>query len=150
MWLHWCRWTGRDSASRCARSSAPKRHGRALGELGDPHGRSIRDLMSLIDVRERPLARPRWAGSRTSTPRTTCARPDQRGPRPGWRHRHPEPTGPPSMKQGAKPMMQTWIDAVCTELNLPADVDIDVILDLARVSAHRVERPAAPCLLYTS
>jgi hypothetical protein len=33
---------------------------------------------------------------------------------------------------------------VYTELNLPADVDIDVILDLARVSAHRVERPAAP------
>jgi len=39
---------------------------------------------------------------------------------------------------------------VYTELNLPADVDIDVILDLARVSAHRLERPAAPvttCLL---
>src|SRR5674476_306258 len=55
MWLHWCRRTGRDSASRCARSSAPKRNGRALGELGDPHGRSVRDLTSLIDVRERPL-----------------------------------------------------------------------------------------------
>jgi len=41
-------------------------------------------------------------------------------------------------------MMQTWINAVSTELNLPADVDLDVILDVARVAAHSVERPAAP------
>lgn len=47
-------------------------------------------------------------------------------------------------EQGAKPMMQTRIDAGCMELNLPADVDIDVILDLARVSAHRVKRRAVP------
>jgi len=41
-------------------------------------------------------------------------------------------------------MMQTWIDAVCAELNLSADTDVDVILDVARVAAHNVERPAAP------
>jgi hypothetical protein len=41
-------------------------------------------------------------------------------------------------------MMQTWIDAVCAELNIPGDVNIDVILDVARVAAHGVERPAAP------
>jgi Domain of unknown function (DUF6457) len=41
-------------------------------------------------------------------------------------------------------MMQTWINAVSAELNLPADVDLDVILDVARVAAHSVERPAAP------
>lgn len=40
--------------------------------------------------------------------------------------------------------MQTWIDAVCAELNLPSDVNVDVILDVARVAAHNVERPAAP------
>ena len=40
--------------------------------------------------------------------------------------------------------MRTWINAVSTELNLPADVNIDVILDVARVAAHGVERPAAP------
>ena len=40
--------------------------------------------------------------------------------------------------------MKTWIDAVCAELNLPADVKSDVILDVARVVAHGVERPAAP------
>ena len=41
-------------------------------------------------------------------------------------------------------MMTTWINAVCAELNLPADVNVDVILDVARVSAHSIERPAAP------
>ena len=41
-------------------------------------------------------------------------------------------------------MMKTWIDAVCAELNLPADVNVDVILDVARVTAHSVVRPAAP------
>ena len=41
-------------------------------------------------------------------------------------------------------MMQTWIDAVRAELKLPSDVNVDVILDVARVAAHSVERPAAP------
>ena len=41
-------------------------------------------------------------------------------------------------------MMNAWIDALCAELNLPADVNVDVILDVARVAAHNVERPAAP------
>ncbi len=41
-------------------------------------------------------------------------------------------------------MMKTWIDALCAELNLPSDVNVDVILDVARVAAHHVERPAAP------
>ena len=41
-------------------------------------------------------------------------------------------------------MMKTWVDAVCAELNLPADVNVDLILDVARVAAHNVERPAAP------
>jgi len=41
-------------------------------------------------------------------------------------------------------MMQAWIDALCAELNLPSDVNVDVILDVARVAAHNVERPAAP------
>jgi len=41
-------------------------------------------------------------------------------------------------------MMNTWIDAVCAELNLSAVADVEVILDVARVAAHNVERPAAP------
>ena len=51
---------------------------------------------------------------------------------------------PHNDEQGARTMMQTWIDAVCAELDLPPDANVDVILDVARVAAHSVERPAAP------
>jgi Domain of unknown function (DUF6457) len=38
-----------------------------------------------------------------------------------------------------------WIAAACAELGLdPAEVPVRAVLDLARVAAHQVERPAAP------
>jgi hypothetical protein len=40
--------------------------------------------------------------------------------------------------------MDDWIDAVRTELGIDADVDVTSILDVARVAAHGVARPAAP------
>ncbi len=41
--------------------------------------------------------------------------------------------------------LDRWIDAACAELGIErASVDERVILDLARDSAHRVDRPAAP------
>lgn len=40
--------------------------------------------------------------------------------------------------------METWINTICTELNLPSEVNVEVILDVARVTAHKIERPAAP------
>lgn len=40
--------------------------------------------------------------------------------------------------------MDDWIDAVRQELGLDSSVDIDAILDVARVAAHNVARPAAP------
>jgi len=45
-------------------------------------------------------------------------------------------------------MMSSWIEVVCAEMNLPANANIDVILDVARVAAHAVERPAAPVTTY--
>jgi len=117
---------------------------RALRQLGDPGGRSMRDLMSLIDIRERPLSEAemgmvddidtpddlRRARSK-EIPSMVAA------PSPGTH----ETT---DNEQGVQPMMKTWIETVCAELNLPADVNVDVILDVARVAAHSVERPAAP------
>ena len=116
----------------------------ALLELGDPYGRSLRDLLMLLDVRERPLdeaemgwvddidtpddlrkARSKSAPSKAAVPST----------------RTDEPT---TKEQGTKAMTKTWINAVCEQLNLPPDVNVDVILDVARVAAHNVERPAAP------
>ena len=116
----------------------------ALGQLGDPQGRSLRDLMSLVDVQERPLrgAEMGWVQDIDTAQdlreaRSTRASSGVVAPLP----RTDEST---INEQGAKPMMQTWIDAVCADLNLPADVNVDVILDVARVAAHSVERPAAP------
>ena len=116
----------------------------ALAGLGDPRGRSLRDLMTRIDVQERPLseAEMRWVDD-IDTP--DDLRKARSVPAPSGVAAHLPATHEFTMNQrGVKPMMQTWIDAVCAELNLPADVNVDVILDVARVTAHIVERPAAP------
>ena len=44
--------------------------------------------------------------------------------------------------------MKTWINAVCVELNLPTDVNVDAILDVAREAAHKVKRTAAPVITF--
>ena len=121
----------------------------ALARIDSPHGASLQGLLSGLDVLERPLleGESRWVQDIDTPADLRRARSVQvparvAAPEPGaaWS------TGcePTIRQQGAKPMMQTWIDAVCAELNLPGDVDTDVILDLARVAAHGVERPAAP------
>ncbi len=44
--------------------------------------------------------------------------------------------------------MQTWVNAVKTELGLEEDVDVALILDVAKDAAHAVQRPAAPVTTY--
>jgi molybdopterin-guanine dinucleotide biosynthesis protein A len=116
----------------------------ALRLLGDPAGRSLRDLMSHIDVCERPLSEIEmgWVDD-IDTPQDLRRARSAQGP-----SRVATPLAGADettlQEQGMNPMMKNWMDAVCAELNLPADVDIDVILDVARVAAHNVERPAAP------
>ncbi|MEE6258391.1 DUF6457 domain-containing protein [Plantactinospora sonchi] len=45
--------------------------------------------------------------------------------------------------------MDDWVTAACAELDLtPADVDVRVVLDLARDVAHHVLRPGAPVTAY--
>lgn len=45
--------------------------------------------------------------------------------------------------------LEAWAEALCTELGLdPADTSQKVVLDLARVVAHTVDRPAAPLTAY--
>lgn len=41
-----------------------------------------------------------------------------------------------------------WTQAMLVELGLDMDVDIKLVLDLARDAAHAVERPAAPVTTY--
>jgi hypothetical protein len=45
--------------------------------------------------------------------------------------------------------LDDWTAALCAELGLdPEDVDQKTVLDLARVAAHTVDRPAAPLSTY--
>lgn len=41
-------------------------------------------------------------------------------------------------------MLDDWVDAVQDELGLEIDVDVSQVLDIAKVAAHSVQRPAAP------
>ncbi|MEW2359618.1 MULTISPECIES: DUF6457 domain-containing protein [Thermomonosporaceae] len=46
-------------------------------------------------------------------------------------------------------MLEEWIEAVCLELGLDrAEIDRDLVLDLARDVAHGVARPGAPLTAY--
>jgi Domain of unknown function (DUF6457) len=40
--------------------------------------------------------------------------------------------------------LQEWTDALAQRLGVDLDVDLRLVLDLARDAAHNVERPAAP------
>jgi hypothetical protein len=104
----------------------------ALRELGDPAGRSLRELMSRIDVRERPLeqAEIRWVED-IDTPQDL---------------REARSAGPPprAATERGPASMSAWINAVCAELNLQGDVAVDVVLDVARVTAHHLGRQASP------
>lgn len=44
--------------------------------------------------------------------------------------------------------MQEWVDAVKETLGLDVEVDVDLILDVAKDAAHGVKRPAAPVTTY--
>lgn len=40
--------------------------------------------------------------------------------------------------------LHDWIDELCDVLDVDAEIDEGLVLDLARVAAHQVARPAAP------
>ena len=44
--------------------------------------------------------------------------------------------------------MDDWVTALTTALELPSDVEVKTVLDIARDVAHNVERPAAPVSTY--
>src|SRR5690348_13564515 len=57
----------------------------------------------------------------------------------------------PAPRRGAMRMsaLEDWAEALCAELGLDAAADSQrVVLDLARVVAHTVDRPAAPVTAY--
>jgi molybdopterin-guanine dinucleotide biosynthesis protein A len=121
--------------------------GAALDRLGDPRGRSVRDLVENAQVHAHSLT-PDEASLLVDIDTPDDLERERR------RHRGPTlgaeaPRGRFIDEQGADDMagtdpMDEWIDAVRQELGLESAVDVDVILDVARVAAHNVARPAAP------
>ena len=58
--------------------------------------------------------------------------------------------GGPGDWESVRVNLHDWIDELCDVLDIDADVDVDeaLVLDLARVAAHSVERMAAPVTTY--
>lgn len=44
--------------------------------------------------------------------------------------------------------LRDWIDELCDALDVDTEVDTGLVLDLARVAARNVQRPAAPLTAY--
>ena len=45
-------------------------------------------------------------------------------------------------------MLSSWLTAVSNEFSIQGEVSIDALLDVARVVAHDVERPAVPVTMF--
>ena len=67
----------------------------ALRQLGDPGGRSMRDLMSLIDIHERPLSEAEMHMVDDIDTPDDLRKSRSKQARLWWRQHHPEPTRPP-------------------------------------------------------
>lgn len=45
-------------------------------------------------------------------------------------------------------MLEQWTEELSAALGVEEEIDVALILDLAKIAAHRVERPAAPVTTY--
>jgi molybdopterin-guanine dinucleotide biosynthesis protein A len=109
----------------------------AIDRLGSARGQSMTALMAELSVKERRLDEQscRLVEDIDTPADLTRARRDEAARRVA--------SGATTASEGGQ-AMDEWINAVRIELDLDAAVDVDVILDVARIAAHNVERPAAP------
>jgi len=146
-----------DSGSRSARFSVPGAT-QCLGSARRPEGRSLRDLVSLVDVQERPLRKAEmgWVQDIGTQADLGQARASQAQPAvvtPMLRAEqstHNELTSPPTMNK--EPAHKARLDTChMPELNLPDDINVDVIPGhrgpasrQRRVRLIRVDRDGCP------
>ena len=116
----------------------------AIARLEPVQGRAMRELTAVLACLERPLSaeESQWlrdfdtsadlrelrstagvASPRSDTPRSQTA-------------------------NGVHMSLERWVQELRDELGIEDEFDIDAILDLARVAAHGVQRPAAPLTTY--
>ncbi len=115
----------------------------ALAAIGPPAGRSVRRLVAGLDLTTLPdrasvaFDCDSWADLRQARRRAASSA-DQRMAAPASaRARH-------GRAEGIGDMLDEWVAAVGAELGVDPDVDVRALLDMARVVAHNVDRPAAP------
>lgn len=111
----------------------------ALGALGDPHGRALRDVLSRLKL---GTLADDAAASDIDTP----------GDLARWQGDHWKDVAATGLAERVGGLrMEPWVTALCERLGVPLDdVDVDAILDLARDAAHSVERPAAPVTAFVA
>ncbi|MCF2526434.1 NTP transferase domain-containing protein [Yinghuangia soli] len=94
----------------------------ALAGLGDPHGAALRALLAPLALRRLPDTSDA-AFDCDTWPQVRAAR-----------HR----------SGSMETVLDDWIEAVKAELGVDLDVDVAGLLDMTKVAAHNVVRPAAP------
>ncbi len=99
----------------------------ALARIGDPSGRPVREVLGLLTVRAVP-GEPAVHADVDTPDDLAIAR--------------------TIMSANEEGPMEEWLAALSTRLGVPGDVDVDLVLDVARDAAHGVERPAAPLTTY--
>lgn len=107
---------------------------RAAAALGAPDGRSVRELLAQLSI-ESPL----WSAEELRDV-------DNPGDLAAARAVAARQTA--IMTPTKEDFMQEWVQAVAARLEVPGDVDIDLLLDVAKDAAHKVQRPAAPITTY--
>ncbi|WP_436785822.1 NTP transferase domain-containing protein [Yinghuangia sp. YIM S10712] len=94
----------------------------ALDAVGNPHGAALRRLVAPLDLLR--VADPALAAFDCDTwPQLRAAR---------------------ARSGRMEDVLEDWIEAVKAELGVELDVDIAALLDMTKVAAHNVVRPAAP------
>jgi len=118
----------------------------ALQRLGAIEGRSFRELTAELHLAERVLSSQEsallrdfdtWADVRSMNASVGNEVAWDQGTGLG---------GPQA--NGVHVSLERWVNELRTELGIEDEIDIDAILDLARVAAHGVQRPAAPLTAY--
>ncbi len=116
----------------------------AITAIQPVEGRAMHEVISNLVFVERPLSEEEWQWLRdfdtaadlqalratTAVASSTSAIP------------HSE------VMDGVQMSLDRWVQELRAELGIEDDIDIDAILDLARVAAHGVQRPAAPLTAY--
>lgn len=116
----------------------------AIAQLEPVQGRAMRELTSVLGCEERPLSaeESQWLRDFDTSADLRALRSTAGVASPGSDTPHSETAN------GVHMSLERWVQELRDELGIEDEFDIDAILDVARVAAHGVQRPAAPLTTY--